>query len=133
MIPTTVYAAPFSRRVEPSTAGTPPKRRRQSPWPSTTTCSRPGCSSSGRNVRPLQADTPSVSKKSAETSRPRTRSGSPAPVRLASQGRGGRHAHEHARLAPMVEEGRGRARGHHVRVAVLEEDHAVRIAVRELL
>ena len=45
----------------------------------------------------------------------------------------GRDAGEHARLAPMVEEGRGRARGHHVRVAVLEEENALRIPVWELL
>jgi len=62
-----------------TTPGSPPKRRCQNPWLMTATGAARGVrSSSGRNVRPSAARTPSTSKKFADTSSAHARSGTPS-------------------------------------------------------
>ena len=77
--PTTWTGSPSSESVRPRTAGSAPKRRRQSDSDSTAT--RGPCGP-GSMTRPSNGPTPSTRKKSAETSAPSTRSGSPSLARL---------------------------------------------------
>jgi len=60
--PTIVTGRPPSRTTRPTMRGSPLKRVVQSAWLITATWSRPGASSSGRNVRPSAARTPYVRK-----------------------------------------------------------------------
>ena len=66
-------------------SASPPKRRCHRPLVRTMT-PLPGRYSSGRNVRPWTALTPSISKKPSVTSDPVKISGSPAPVKSSDQG-----------------------------------------------
>src|SRR3712207_8166017 len=75
MMPTTLYGRLLSVTVWPMTLGFAPKARCHSPWPSTTTCSRPCCSSSAEKVRPFDACARSTEKKSDETAAPETGTG----------------------------------------------------------
>ena len=62
--PTTVVGRESSVIVLPTMAASPPKLRRQSPSPRTTTLSLPGWSSSSLNTRPSCGFTPYVGKSS---------------------------------------------------------------------
>ena len=69
--------------VRPTKLVSPPNRRCQSPWFSTTTLlSLPNLSSSGKNPRPSTGRSRNMSRKVAETCQPVRRSGSPVPVRF---------------------------------------------------
>ena len=86
MIPTTVRARPSSVIARPTRDGSAPKRRAHSRWLMSTAGSAPGASSSGRNVRPSAAFTPSSGKSEAVASSARSSSGSPVPVRFTVTG-----------------------------------------------
>jgi hypothetical protein len=83
--PTTVKGSPLSVIGRPTTAGSPPKRRCQSPCDITTTFSAPGTSSSGWSVRPSAAGAPSVANSPPETRSPGIRSVFSSPPRLPLQ------------------------------------------------
>ncbi len=80
MTPTIVNDVPSSVITRPTTPGSPPNCRCQSPWLSTSTRSASGRSSSARKPRPRTGFVPSTSKNVAETETPRKRAGSEAPV-----------------------------------------------------
>ena len=72
--------------ASPTTVGSPPKRRIQNSWPSTTTASAPGCSSAATNPRPAGNGPSTSSGKNPDvTITVTTRSGSPRTVRFASR------------------------------------------------
>ena len=72
--------------VEPISAGSAPNRRCQRASVSITARAWAGSSSSGVNVRPCAAPTPSSGSAAPETRAACSRSGSPRPVSVASQG-----------------------------------------------
>ena len=80
--PTTSYDSPSSTIVRPTIAGSPPNRRCQRLCPTMARRAWPDSSSSGRKLRPMTGCTPSVRKKSAETRKPCTPSGSSVPMTL---------------------------------------------------
>ncbi len=82
MTPTTACGRPSRWIVRPSISGSPPKRRCQSPWPRTTTVSRPGTSSVAGEAAAEQRLRAERVERLAVTWPMPTRTGSPAPVRL---------------------------------------------------
>ena len=84
--PTTTLGRPSMLTVSPTTDGSPPKRRIQNSWLSTTTPSSPGCSSAATKPRPAaNGSLVSSEKNPAVTMRVTTRSGSPRRVRFWSR------------------------------------------------
>jgi hypothetical protein len=86
MIPTTVRVCPFTGIADPTTDGSPPKRRVHNPWLITITGLAFGWSSSAVNQRPRSAGTCMASKNCADTLQPATCSGSPRSVIVALPG-----------------------------------------------
>ena len=84
--PTTWNARLLSVMVLPTTSLEPPKRRCHNPYDNTMTPSFPGVSSFSVKSWPSTGFRPMTSKKFAVTCAPRSRSGSPAPVRLNDDG-----------------------------------------------
>src|SRR5439155_3257608 len=85
-MPITVRWLPSMEMPFPTTAGSRPKRRCQSPWPINRTGGPPGASSSGVSVLPSSGATPRVSKNPAVTPAAPMRSGSPPSTRSAVRG-----------------------------------------------
>ena len=85
--PTTVYACPFRVTFFPTMSCDIPNRLFHKPSLIIATGAAPGTSSSGWKARPAMGGTPSRGKNSAEIIRPRSRTGSPDPVRLKSSPR----------------------------------------------
>jgi hypothetical protein len=79
MMPMSVYGWPSSVTARPMAAGSAPSWRRQNPCDATTTL----IASSGLNVRPCRASTPSVAKKKPSARTRATRSAASAVVKFA--------------------------------------------------
>ena len=84
-MPTTSCGVPSTSIERPTIDASDAKRRCHKPCPSTTRRCCPRVSSSGRKLRPAIGWTPSTGKKSADTKKPCTFSGSSRPTRLAFQ------------------------------------------------
>ncbi len=82
--PTTVNGTRLTWITRPRIDGAPPKRTFQRPCEISATFEPADPSSSGANVRPSSAETPSTGKYAAETISPASRSGSATPVRFRS-------------------------------------------------
>ena len=81
-MPTTVQSTPFSVTFLPTSEGSAPKRRRQSPSLTIATGALPGLSSPSRKARPTTGWMPSSGISEGLIRLPVNCSGSPCPLRL---------------------------------------------------